>query len=418
MIDPAVTPSAGQPISAQPAAKTAVPMAGENIVCFAKDWNGDPTSVTHVMQQLARTNKVLWLNSIATRTPNLSKKGDLSRIAAKLLSFAQGPRRIHDNLWVYTPIVLPLPHNPIATALNRRILRLSVGMLRRKLKMKEFQLWAWPPTAAEYVDVLGQALTVYYCADAWPEFSSVDTQKMAALDDYLSKRADIVFATGHALTAEKLRVNPNTYLATHGVSYQQFLKALDPNLETPADIADCKQPIIGFYGLVEDWMDQDLLATLAEKHPEWTIVLIGKVCVDVSRLEQHANIRILGQKPHSELPAYCKQFAVGILPHKINALTLHMNPIKLREYMSAGLPVVSTALPEVQQYGSLCAATDSYDAFEQAIISAIQNDSPEQRQLRSAQMSTETWEHKVQQLMTVVIKVRSKQHQKPPTQVK
>src|SRR5579862_1691851 len=214
------------------------------------------------MQLLAKTNRVVWLNSIATRTPNLTSGRDLKKIVWKLTSFVQGPKRIHENLWVYTPIVLPLPHNRVAIAINRWLLRTSVGLLRRKLKMRDFQLWAWPPTAGEYVDVLGQSLTVFYCTDSWADFSFIDGQKMKALEEHLCRRADVVFATSHSLAEEKRKLNPATYLAAHGVAFDQFAAALNEDLPCPADIADCKQPILGFYGLIEEWMDQDLVAYL------------------------------------------------------------------------------------------------------------------------------------------------------------
>src|SRR5215471_2769951 len=107
-------------------------MAGESIVCFAKDWSEDPTSNNHVMRMLARDNKVLWLNSISTRTPKLTSGRDLKKIRDKLVSFTKGPKKIDVGsingglLEVYTPIVLPLPHNPVATALNEQILKQSI----------------------------------------------------------------------------------------------------------------------------------------------------------------------------------------------------------------------------------------------------------------------------------------------------
>ncbi len=370
-------------------------LSGQNIVCFAKDWNGDPTSVTHVMRTLARYNQVLWLNSIATRSPNLTQSSDIKKIFSKLLSFAQGPKQVEPNLWVYTPIVLPLPHNRAAISLNRWILKTSVRMLRRKLKMNQFQLWAWPPTAGEYVDILGQNFTVFYCTDSWADFTHVDSGQMISLEEHLCERADIVFATSRALANEKKKLNSETHLASHGVAYEQFSAALDDSLAVPADLADCTTPVLGFYGLVEDWMDQDLVVYLAKRHPEWTIALLGKVCTDVSKFKDYANIRLLGRKPHSELPAYCRRFSVGILPHKLNNLTLKMNPIKLREYLSAGLPVVSTALPEVACYDGLCDTANTYEEFEEAVARAISMDSPQERRARNAAMRTETWEHKV-----------------------
>src|ERR1043165_1575940 len=97
-------------------------MRDENIVCFAKDWNEDPTSNNHVMRQLARNNKVLWLNSIATRVPNLGSAGDVSKIFRKRKAFAQGPVHVENGLDIYTPIVLPFPHNPVAGKVNEQIL--------------------------------------------------------------------------------------------------------------------------------------------------------------------------------------------------------------------------------------------------------------------------------------------------------
>jgi len=144
-------------------------LKGEKIVCFAKDWTEDPTSNNHVMRLLAKDNEVLWLNSIATRAPSLTSGRDLRKIARKLRSFAEGPRRIDADrgLHVYTPIVLPFPHSTIARALNRAILRGSINLLRDKLHMPEFQLWSFLPTAAQYVGKLGESLVVYYCTDEW-----------------------------------------------------------------------------------------------------------------------------------------------------------------------------------------------------------------------------------------------------------
>ena len=144
---------------------------------------------------------------------------------------------------------------------------------------------------------------------------------------------------------------------------------------------------------------------LARRHPEWSIALVGSARVDMSLLQACPNIHFLGRKPHAELPLYCKGFAVGLIPHKVNDLTRHMNPIKLREYLSAGLPVVSTALPEVKHYGEHCVVADTYEAFEQAILTALRDDSPAARQKRSDAMQWETWERKVQTLGAKVARV-------------
>jgi glycosyltransferase involved in cell wall biosynthesis len=373
-------------------------MRGRNIICFAKDWSEDPTSCNHVMRELSRHNKVLWLNSISTRTPNLTSGRDLGKIWRKITAFLQGPKAVTDSLSVYTPLVLPFHKNRLAIALNRWILRATVAMLRRRLGMGSFQLWTFVPTSSDYVGTLGEELLVYYCTDNWSGFSTVDGPHMTAMVESLATRADVVFATSRPLVEQLRPYNPETHLAAHGVDYAAFARATDDDTTVPADLAALPGPVLGFYGLIEDWLDQDLLLYLAARHPEWSIALVGRVCVDVSRLQSVPNIHFLGRKPHSELPNYCKGFAVGLIPHKVNELTIHMNPIKLREYMSAGLPVVSTALPEIRHYPQHCTVTETYEVFERAVEEILVSDTSSRRRARSESMRSETWDRKVAEL--------------------
>lgn len=377
----------------------------ENIICFAKDWNEDPTSNHHVMIEMARTHKVLWLNSVATRTPNLGSARDLRKIATKLGAFFRGPEKIHDNLWVYTPIVLPFPHSAAARAVNRQILRATVRALRLALGMDEFQLWTFLPNVADYVGTLGESLVVYYVVDEWSMFSYIDTEKTVAAERRLLERADVVFAVCHALADDKRRQNPETHLSTHGVDHALFARALDPATAVPADLAALPRPVIGFYGTLQDWVDLELIAFLAERHPEWSIALIGQALADTSRVAGLPNVHLLGRKPHAELPSYCKGFDVGIIPYVISERMRYVNPIKLREYLSAGLPVVSTAVPEVVRYGAHCAVAEDFPAFEQAVIAALASDSPERRRARSQAMTTETWAAKVDAVRQAVARV-------------
>jgi glycosyltransferase involved in cell wall biosynthesis len=377
-------------------------LENQNIICFAKDWTEDPTSNNHVMMMLAKRNRVLWLNSIAMRAPKLSDKGDLNKIVRKLKSFTQGPVQVAENLWTYTPIVVPLPHSSAAAAINRQILRTTFTVLRKKLGMDSYQLWTFLPNALPYLDMPGQTLSVYYCIDEWAHFSYIDGGKMVAMEKELCGRADVVFATA-ALLYESRRVwNPNTHLALHGVDHAHFAKALAPETAIPPELADCPRPILGFFGLIHEWLDLDLIAALARKHPEWTIALIGKASVDVSRLEGIPNIKFLGRKPYASLPSYCKAMSVGMIPFAVNELTRAVNPIKLREYLSAGLPVVSTALPEVQAFGSRCHIANSPDEFITACERAVAEDTPENRRKNSEAMLSETWQAKVDALGRVV----------------
>ena len=313
-------------------------------------------------------------------------------------------------MWVYTPLVLPLHHKGWAVAFNRIWLRLTLAILTRKLGMRGFQLWTFVPTSADYVGHLGEQLSVYYVTDNWKAFSSVDGAKIGDMVDRLSSKADVVFATSHSLVDSLKPNNPETHLAAHGVEFEKFAAATQPETQLPDDIANLPGTVIGYYGLVEDWMDQELIAYLAERHPEWSFALVGAVRTDVSKLETLPNVYLSGRKPHSELPAYCKGFAVGLIPHKVNELTRNMNPIKLREYVCAGLPVVSVALPEVARYPEQCRVAQDYAEFEQAILDAIAEDSSEARKRRSETMRSETWEYKVARLAEIVARVPSRQN--------
>lgn len=373
-------------------------MRGQNIVCFAKDWTEDPTSNNHVMKMLARDNRVLWLNSIATRAPALSSGSDLGKIARKLKSFMQGPTEVAEHLWIYTPIVLPFPHSLLARRVNAQILRQSIGRLRRRLGMDSFQLWSFIPTAAPYVGTLGESLSIYYCTDEWSEFSYVDTNHIVEMERGLCQKADLVFTTSRTLLERKGRWNPNTFLASHGVDQGHFAQALAEETTVAPEIDGLKRPILGFFGLIEDWIDLELFAYLAEKRPDWNLVIVGRSKVDVTRLEKLPNVKLVGRQPYADLPRWCKAFSVGLMPFKLNELTRNVNPIKMREYLSAGLPVVSTNLPEVAFYKEWCAVAHTPEQFLAACDAAITDDSPTRRQARSDAMKKETWEEKVKEL--------------------
>lgn len=389
-------------------------LEGENIICFAKDWSEDPTSNNHVMRLLARKNRVLWLNSIATRAPNLASRGDLGKIARKLRDFARGPLEVHPNLFVYTPIVLPFPHLPAAATVNQGILRASLAALRHKLGMDRYQLWSFLPTALPYLGMPGQELVVYYCTDEWSRFSHVDGERIARMEGELCRRADVVFATARTLQERKRALNPETHLALHGVDHQHFAKALDADTTIPEDLAGCPRPIVGFFGLVHDWIDISLLAHVARRRPDWTVAVIGKSNVDLSSLEQLPNVRLLGRRPYEQLPRYCKAFSVGVMPFALNELTSNVNPIKMREYLSAGLPVVSTDLPEVRGFSEAVRVARSPDGFLAACEAAIASDDPAARRRRSEAMAAESWEAKVAELGRHVRAAQARRQALPP----
>ncbi len=345
------------------------------------------------MRELAKTRKVLWLNSVATRAPNLSSGRDMKKIVRKVREFTRGPVHMETNLWVFSPLVLPLPHNPAAQAINRQLLRATIRAMRLRLGIREFDLWTFLPSTGDYIGTLGERKSIYYCTDEWSMFSNMDQNRMADTEQRQLRKLDCVFAINHALADNKRKYAANTYVSPHGVDHAKFARALDDDLAIPADLAALPGPRIGFYGTVQDWIDFDLIAAAARARPTWSFVLLGQVLTDASKISNLPNVHLLGRKPHNDLPAYCKGFDAGIIPYRIDDKRMEfVNPVKLREYLSTGISVVSTAVPEVVRYANLCHVANSTEEFIKLLdVAVAEGASKSARQARSATMRDETW---------------------------
>lgn len=372
------------------------------IIAFSKDWHEDQTSNHHVLRELAKTRRVLWLNSLATRRPDLASARDLGKIKRKLTEFGKGAVNVENDLWVATPLVLPLPHSAVAQKLNRQILRWTIQALRAQLGIEKFQLWTFLPNTAPYVGTLGEDLAIYYCVDQWATFPGLDREGTIAMERRLLDRVDATFTTSLALAENKRAFCKSTYLAPHGVDVAKFARALDDKLEVPADLAALPGKKIGFFGTLRDFLDYALIAHIAKARPDWSIALIGQELCDIGPIKGLPNVHLLGQKKHDELPAYCKGFDVGLIPYRIDKDVKFINPLKLREYLSAGLPVVSTDMPEVQPYAHLCHIARTGDEMVAALERALGEGSREERIARAESVQSETWQARVAAVIRTV----------------
>jgi glycosyltransferase involved in cell wall biosynthesis len=226
-------------------------------------------------------------------------------------------------------------------------------------------------------------------------FRYLDKEQTVKLERGLLEKVDAVFAINGALADAKRVHNANTFISPHGVDHALFSKALDDVTTVPPDLDVLPRPRIGFYGTLRDWVDFELIAHVARVRPDWHLVLIGQQLDDVSAVRGFPNVHLLGQRPHAELPAYCKGFDVGMIPYRIDERMTFVNPLKLREYLSAGLPVVSTPVPEVTRFPGLARVASTPDAFVAAIEQALRETSAEDRAKRSRAMQAETWAARV-----------------------
>ena len=377
----------------------------ESIICFAHDWKGDPTSKTHIMRILSESNRILWVNSIGWRRPSVSTR-DARRIVNKVRQAAtERLVEVRPNLHVMSPLAIPLPGVPGVDALNASLLAASVRAAARRIGLRDPLLWTFMPNTVGLVGRLGESKVIYHCVDEYSAFKGVPREALRRMEDALVRRADLVLTSADSLCRARRALNPCTYFVSHGVDVAHFSRALDRDLAPAPEVADLVRDgtrVIGFFGLIAEWIDLQLVRELAQRRPGWTFVMIGKATVDLSPLRGLPNVRLLGQKPYASLPSYCRAFDVGLIPFRIDELTLNVNPLKLREYLAAGLPVVSSDLPEVRKYGHLVHVAAGADAYLREIERALTERAEPLDRARVDAMKDESWEARVEEISELV----------------
>lgn len=372
-------------------------MQGENIIAFSKEWDNDWTSNHHVLTYLAKNNKVLWINSIGTRSPGLSSGKDWKRIIKKVFSFLKGTKKINSNLFVLTPLVWPFQRLAFLQKLSFYLLTLQIRLVAKRLKMKDFQLWTFLPTAESFIGKFREKISVYYCTDHWQSLAFTSEAEIAQEEKKLLEKVDIVFAVSKFLYEEKKKFNSNTYLSSHGVN-EIFFQSKE-KLKKPEDLGKIPGPILGFYGWLRDTIDQDLVYELSQEYPQASIVLIGKVSGDFSKLKNRSNIYFLGQKPYAELPSYAAYFDLGIIPYQMSKeLMIATNPVKFREMLALGIPVVVTDMDEVKAYKDVCWVAENREEFSKSIFEALGPEGKKRVELASSLAAKETWQERVMQI--------------------
>jgi glycosyltransferase involved in cell wall biosynthesis len=375
---------------------------GRNIICLASSWGIDPTSKHQVMRRLAAGNEVLWVNYHGSRLPRLNTH-DVLHSVCTLRSVTRGSRRVSDGITTITPMLVPVPSSPTVRGVNRKLILHQIRRAMRNWPKRPVQVWSFAPDVADLIGCFDEEVAVYYCVDEFSEFSGYDGALIRRLERELIRKSDIVLTSAEGLYEARRRLHPRTCLIRHGVDVDHFAKALMGETRIPDLLTELPRPVIGFFGLISGWFDMDLMRELAELRPDWSFVLMGAAERDVSALERRPNVHLTGRVSYDDLPGYCRGFDVAVIPFVVNELTRHVNPIKLREYLAAGLPVVSTPLPEVRAYEPHVRVADSAETFAAACQEAVASDSPERRRWRAAFVAPEGWDRRVEEMCDLVL---------------
>ena len=381
-------------------------LEGRDIVCVGfADWDADLwTNQQHLMSRLAHSNRVLFVESLGLRRPQLAGR-DLRRIVKRLRAGLRGPRAV-DGLHVLSPLVLPFHGSATAHMLNRRLLPALVRRAARGLDFHSPILWAYVPQAEALLDVLNPGLVVYHCVDDIAAQPGIDAAGFRAAERRFAVRADLVLASAPALAERMSKLASNVIYAPNVADTDLFATALDPGPVDPA-LAELGHPLIVFTGaVVATKLDVGLLVALARARADWSFVLVGPIGAgdprtNVSALAAEPNVHLLGQRSYEQLPSVLRGADVGLIPYARNRLTDSIFPMKVYEYLAAGLPVIATPLPALAGLKEVATAPDATGMAE-LIDEALSEDSREHRRERSRRAATSSWDLRIQEIAAAV----------------
>jgi UDP-galactopyranose mutase len=271
--------------------------------------------------------------------------------------------------------------------------RLMHELLVRE-RIEQYVLWYYTPLAVAFTRTLAPVASVYDCMDELTAFMAAPPE-LRVLEDELFARADLVFTGGRSLYEAKRERHPSVHLFPSGVETAHFASAREPQPDV-ADQARLPRPRIGWFGVIDERMDLELLAGVADARPSWQLVLVGPVVkIDPATLPVRPNIHYLGPRDYAELPRYLAGWDVAILPFARNAATRFISPTKTPEYLAAGRPVVSTSIRDVvSPYGEqgLARIADEPEAFARACEEAMAEDAQERQRRVDAFLTEMSWD--------------------------
>lgn len=378
-----------------------------SFVCFGgEDWwyhNRAHTDM-QLMRRFAQRGTTLYINSIVMQKPNLKKHtgggGSFThKLVRKTRSILAGLKKSDAGFWVYSPFTLPVHHIPWARRLSEIILSCQINRVARKLQLDNPMIWVACPAACETAIKMRKSSLAYQRTDRYEEYPNVDSKVIQTYDRKLKASADLtVFVSRMLFNEEAYQCKRALYL-DHGVDCETFSTA-EREQYKPQDISNVPKPIVGFFGGIDSHTsDIDLIGKIVDLLPEMSFVFVGKVSADLSGLRDKKNVWLLGQKPYEQIPYYGKCFDVAIMPWCQNRWIEGCNPIKLKEYLALGKPVVSTPFPELEKYLDVVLTAKTPEEFARCIKKALHEDSPERIAARREKVKNDTWDNKVELLL-------------------
>lgn len=359
--------------------------AKEDLICLSHlRWNFVYQRPQHLMSRCAQQRRVFYVEE-----PVIDHQKPYLDIQIHKL----GPDHTA-RIWV------AVPHIPAGLSAEQRQMALSILMHQLLLEydIEKYDLWYYTPEALLYTQTLKPQAVIYDCMDELSLFKGANPE-LCKLEAELLNKADVVFTGGHSLYQAKRDQHANIHCFPSSIDMQHFKQART-SLPEPDDQRDIPHPRLGFFGVLDERLDIELLGALATARPDWQIVLIGPIVkIDPEQLPKNPNIHYLGMKDYQTLPNYLAGWDVALLPFALNDSTRYISPTKTPEYLAGGKPVVSTPITDVvKPYGEkrfvhIAANADEFVwAIEQVLSKGTPDEIQQARDIFLAEMSwNKTW---------------------------
>jgi len=347
------------------------PCGFDGVICFGgEDWwyHNRGHYDMQMMRELSRRVPVLYVNSIGMRMPRVGEGAMfVKRVVRKLRSLSRGVVPMRERFAVYSPFVAP---GPLGMAVTARLLPRQVRRAAARVGVTRPLVWVACPPAAEAIDALDPVGVVYQRTDRYERFKDVDSGQIAGYDRMLKDRADLTLFCASLLMEEEGDDCRRALYIDHGVDYDRFAGAGAAPVDPP-DVAHLPKPRVGFIGGIDaHTFDPALFVDVASRLPEVPFVLVG-ACSLPENWCPLRNVHLLGRKPYDEVASYMAACDVLIMPWNNSEWIRACNPVKLKEYLAVGRPIVTTPFHELRRYEGLIRIARTGEQFAGEIRAAL-----------------------------------------------
>ena len=377
----------------------------DGFVVFSDDWGGHPSSCQHIFSRIAAEHRVVWINTVGMRRPRLTRS-DLAKAFGKVgrmwhtASAAPRDERL-SNLSACQPLMLPFSDVALIRKWNARSVARSLRVNLAARGIERPVVVATVPNACDALAELDESPVVYYCVDDLAQWPGLERSLIQEMEAQLVARADLLIATSQKLLERLSASGKPTYLLPHGVDVELFSAIAAAEHECLAGIPP---PRAGCFGLFDERNDQDLIEDVARRLPQVAFVFTGRVEASCSRLTRLSNVHFTGPVAYRDLPAVIKGLDLLFLAYGRNELTESISPLKLREYLVTGKPVVSTPLPETKPFAEWISLAATAEQWEAAIRLALEG----RGQRRQAWVpSGESWADRAEMMLRICAQART-----------